>query len=192
MRKSFMLTTAIIMLLRSAQAMASVTVYNQNKQAWMNAVGEHTTITFQGWPAWTNITTQYQSLGVTFTDGIDLIYLHPGFLNDGVGLYGAVDSTTIRFDQPVTAIAVENFDYITFEILWHGQVMFQSAILGTGSPGRFAGLTSTEPFDEVRFDDPTGGMAFDDLYFGPPIPGPGALPLVGLGFIAARSRRRRA
>src|SRR5690554_7419632 len=86
-----------------ASAFGDIVKYT-NRDAWFNAVGgesEVTTIDFTGFPEATIITDQYQSLGVTFTDGTDRVQgedfiIYP---QDGWGLRGTFD-TTVEFDRP--------------------------------------------------------------------------------------------
>jgi hypothetical protein len=164
-----------------------------NKAQWISAAGSFTTLTFTGFPLNTNITTQYSSLGATFTDGVDLVQFAPDlYLNDGWGLNGAFDSTTIVFSTPMRTIAAEFPGIVQFRLYNQNQLIFISMGFGTSGVGHFGGLVSDQPFDKIIVSDPTGGLFVDDLHFGPGIPAPSALALFGLAALRGRSRRRRA
>jgi MYXO-CTERM domain-containing protein len=145
-----------------------------------------------GFPEYTVLTDHYSSLGVTFTDGIDLVVFDSGFLNDGVGLYGAIDSITVEFSAPMHVIAANFPGHIQFKLFRSGDLIYESDIVSGGFLGNFFGLISGEPFDEAVILDPTGAVYIDDLYFGPPIPAPpvGAM-MVGAAAMACARRRRR-
>jgi hypothetical protein len=65
--------------------------------------------------------------------------------------------------------------------------------MGGGGTGFFSGVISTIPFDTVVIKDPFGANTLiDDLYFGPPIPAPGALAILGLAGLMCSQKRRRA
>jgi hypothetical protein len=170
----------------SPDAHATFLLYT-NKEAWQSAVGAHTTITFQGFPEWTNITNQFSHLGVTFTDGSDVIHFNNSFPNDGVGLYGNTDFTTVEFSQPIYAIAVDYPGGMGFQVFSNGLLLLQFYD-APGGAGLFAGLVSTEPFDKVRLFD--NFLFFDDLHFGPPIPAPATIGIMGLAASVMCQRRR--
>jgi hypothetical protein len=168
---------------------ASVVEYT-NRDAWMSAAGLHTTITFQGYPANTIITNQYADQGVLFTDGTDRIHFNNSFLNDGVGLNGALDEINPAFSQPMHHIGVDFPGAVRIWLYWKGELIHTSSAFGGGGTGFFGGLISDQPFDAALLADPGGGTFIDDLYFGPPIPAPSALALLGMTALW-HSRRRR-
>jgi hypothetical protein len=169
-------------------APASVTEFT-SKTAWQSAAGVHTTITFLGWPHNTNITTQYSNLGITFTDGLDLVYFSSGFLNDGVGLNGAFDTIAVAFNQPMNSIAIDFPGALRIRLYANGNPTYESTYFAPGGLGNFGGLVSTEPFDAALIFGSTS-VFIDDLHFGPPIPAPGALALIAMIVGALRGRRR--
>jgi hypothetical protein len=55
----------------------------------------------------------------------------------------------------------------------------------------FVGFYSTTPFDAVIAQDVDGVVTLDNVYFGPGIPAPGGLAVLGLFAAITASRRRR-
>ena len=184
---------ALAILLYAAIPARGAVVEYTNKLSWQNDVGSYNTITFTELPANTWITTQYDHLGVTFTDGSDQVAYMPGaFVNDDYGLNGALDETTLVFSQPMYTVAVDFPGYVQFELYYKQELVYISNPFDViGGIGGFAGLISDQPFDEVRMFDPTSGFFIDDLHFGPAIPAPGALGLIALaGAVTLRRKRR--
>jgi hypothetical protein len=173
-----------------ASVKASVSVYT-NQSAWQSAAGPYSTITFTELPEHTWIFDQYADLGVHFTDGADQIYHNQNiFLNDGAGLNGAFDESTLEFDQAITAIAVSHPGAVQIKLFADGEQIYLSPLLGGGGTGFFSGLISTQHFDAVELFDPGSGLVIDNLYFGPPIPAPAALALLGITSMLGPRRRR--
>jgi hypothetical protein len=171
-------------------AMGTVTVYTV-KSAWQNAVGDYSTIDFTGYPNGTWLDEQYADLGVHFTDGSDQFYQNNGFLQDGWGLNGALDDSTLEFDAPITTIAMDFPGKVRVKLFSNGELIYTSIIMGNMALGNFRGLVSTEPFDTVMLHD--GGLFIDNIYFDPPIPAPPtlALALFGVATLLGQRRRRR-
>jgi hypothetical protein len=172
-------------------ANATATTY-EDRSLWQNIVGDHTTITFQGFPNHTLITDQYAHLGVLFTDGHDFIRYNDSFLNDGVGLgstdiiYGTIH---MSFAQPLYAIASDVLSLIDIQLFSDGRMIYGSDPFDD-SQSRFGGLISTVPFDAVVIRDPSdGAVSIDDLYFGPPIPAPGTLAAFAVVLLTPRRRQ---
>lgn len=181
--------TIVPLMVLAPSVQASVTEYT-NAAAWQGAVDTYTTVDFTGYPMNTLITDQYASLGVTFTDGVDIIYPNEGlFLNDGVGING-VDSTTVVFDTDMFWIGVDVPGALQITLFNNNQLLYSSNLFGVGGTGFFAGLISSEPFDKAFIIDPLGGTVFDDLHFGAPVPGPAVLALFGVSVLVAHPRRR--
>jgi MYXO-CTERM domain-containing protein len=157
---------------------------------WRSDVGHFTTIQFTEYPPGTIVTDHYHDLGVLFTDGNDLLAERSYVLNDHFGLLGpAFDDVTVEFDLPRTAIAVHFPGLIQFDIYRADELIYRSSVFSDAYHD-VAGLITTEPFDAALIFDPTGdGVAIDDLHFGPPIPAPGVLALLGLALLAPRRRR---
>jgi hypothetical protein len=173
-------------------AEGAVTIYT-NKSNWQNNVGTSSAITFAefGVPTGTWLKEQYSSLGVHFTDGSDQFYNNTNIFADGWGLNGALNESTIGFDSPVTTIALDFPGTVQVELYLKGQLLYTSPLLGSTPTGNFRGLVSTDPFDKVILDDPLSGLVIDNLYFGPPIPAPGALAIFAASALLGKSRRRK-
>lgn len=178
----------LVMILVTDQAHAQVAEFTSFSQ-WQASAGPYTTITFGEFPDGTLITTQYTPLGVTFTDGLDFIYMPPSplFPEDGAGLDG-VNDIDITFATPQYWIGAHYPGALAFELHSAGNLIYTSSIFGIGGTGFFAGLVSSQPFDAVTIRDPFLGAVIDNLYFG--VPGPGALPLLALAGVWRTSRRR--
>lgn len=161
----------------------------EDKDEWIDAVGDFTTIDFTGFDECTVITDQYANLGILFTDGNDLIDSGGSYLNDGWGLYGGwYDDIELAFDEAQAWIAVDYPGSVQFD-LYNGNELIHSAAFYTSGAGNFAGLTSTVLFDNVVVSRPTGGGPFiDDLHFG--VPGPSALAAFALFGAWRRGKRR--
>ena len=194
MKRPVLLSALGLVLETTSSAAAGFTEFT-DFSTWQAATESLTTITFtEIAPA--IITTQYADLGVTFTDGNDfsLCCFPESFVLDGAGLNGGSNARiTLAFDAPRTSIAAHYAGSIHYFLIANGQIIYESGVF-FGSPplGLFGGLTSTIPFDTVIIRDFDPTVVIDNLYFGPPIPGPGALSMLAAGFfIGARRRRRR-
>lgn len=173
-----------------AHTFATVTEYT-NKPAWQSTVGNnYSSIYFTGYPNNTFITTQYSSLGIVFTDGNDSIQLTPSFITDGAGLTGN-NIIHISFSAPMFWIGADFPDALEISLYNQSSLIYTSGKFGGGGVGFFGGLVSTNPFDSVVLLKPAGGdVSIDNLHFGPPIPAPGALALLGAACFFGRRRRR--
>jgi MYXO-CTERM domain-containing protein len=173
----------------STSVQAEVTSF-EDRDEWEAVVGEFTTIDFTGFPEWTIITDQYADLGILFTDGSDRIRLHSDY-PDGAGLEGgSSDDIELAFDIPQHWIGMEFVGAVQIHLFTNGQLIHSSFVFDD-LPNPFAGLFSTERFDAAVIEDPSDNyVAIDNLHFGPPIPAPGALSLLALGFIESTRRRR--
>jgi len=170
---------------------AEVTEYI-DKEAWENAAGQFTTIGFADLPDGTWVTEQYAHLGVHFVDGWDqVVYGEITFPEDGAGLVGG-EQIDLVFDAPLYWIATDFPGLLIIDLYYEGELFYSSNVFGVGGYGNFGGLVSTEPFDRaVLWEYGTFPNVFvDDLHFGPPIPAPSAIALVGAALLAARRRRR--
>jgi hypothetical protein len=174
-------------------AMADVIEFEEDKEGWEAAVGEFTTIDFTEYPSGTWVFEQYSHLGVHFVDGADIIQccsfeLYP---EDGAGLDGNAE-VRITFDEPISYIAADYPGILFFRLYSGGELSYSSDWLGGSGPGHFGGFVSDHGFDEIRIIDPVGGnVNIDNIYFGPPIPGPGVVIVLAAGALTcARGRRR--
>jgi hypothetical protein len=161
----------------------------RDKDEWIIAVGDYTTIDFTGFGEYTIITDQYRDLGIVFTTGYDWINFNSGYLNDGVGLATAAAYTEVVFDTPQAWLAADYPGDIQFN-LYSGSELIYTATFYAGGVGNFGGIISNVPFDSVILTRPSyDGAYVDDLYFG--VPAPGTLGLLGLfGSLGQRRRRR--
>jgi hypothetical protein len=187
---------AAISLLAAAPALADFTVFNGpgSYDAWSSASGTFTTIDFTGYPQGTLITTQYDELGVTFTssDPDFVLFGETVFPLDGVGLNG-LSVVELTLSQPSHAFAYHHPGRQYLTLLWQGNEIYSSPILGGSGVGFFDGITSTLPFDQVRIlrlPEPFGGVvSIDNIYFST-VPGPSGAALLALAGLLGRGRRR--
>src|SRR5687768_930249 len=100
--KMRLLASSVLLTFVSIQSAGAEILSFTNKSAWESAVGTpYTTIQFNELPGSPFVTTQYQDLGITFTDGTDFIgFSEITFLNDGFGLYGNQDEIAVSFESP--------------------------------------------------------------------------------------------
>ena len=187
-------TALLIAFCVASPCFASITTYgNGDRDAWFNDVGvvgnaDITTIGFNDIGN-TIVTDQYAHLGVTFdgnsaTIGEDFI-----IYQDGWGIRGS-SNISFEFAKPRNAIATDYPGSIRFTLFLDGELVgiedFQ-----TGGIGNFAGLVSSEAFDEIVVDRVSPSPAFiDDLHF-VAIPAPGALIPLLLACLGRRRPRRR-
>ena len=114
-----------------------------DKDEWIAAVGDFTTIGFTGFPDGTFITDQYAHLGILFTDGNDNIFLNDGaFPNDGAGLDGNVN-ISVSFDTPQAWIGVDFPGVLQIELFSSGRLFYTSSIAGGGKVGESRGKVGT-------------------------------------------------
>lgn len=150
---------------------------------WEAAVGAFTTIGFTGFPDGTFITDQYAELGVLFLDGDDNTFHSGIFLNDDWGLDGNA-SIHLLFDEPMAYIGVDFPGTMQMQLYNAGQLILTSSEFGGSGTGFFAGVLSSQLFDEVVINDWAGTeVSIDDLHFGPPIPAPCPADLDGSGSV---------
>ena len=183
-----LIAAAIVAWPGNGQALGGFVEEFTDKDEWISAVGDFTTIDFTGFPGGTFITDQYADLGIVFTDGNDSIHFTPSFINDSWGLDGN-GNISVSFDTPQAWIGVDFPGFLTIELFSAGKLI-HTAEFGFGGVGNFGGLVSSELFDAaVLMDVPAEFEAeIDDLHFG--VPAPGAVFLFGLAALCARRRRR--
>ena len=80
---------------------------------------------------------------------------------------------------------------IQLELYSEGQLLHTLLEYGTGDPGLFVGVLSSQPFDAAVIRPPgfSQAYAFDDLHFG--VPGPCTAAVLGAGALCCTRRRRR-
>jgi hypothetical protein len=164
------------------------------KEKWQAAVDDFTTIPFTEFPDLTIITEQYSHLGIHFVNGPQIIEPDwEAFPEDGAGIAHFFETPIIlAFDQPMTHIAIDFPGEAIIDLYWDGELIYTpEEEFGGPDVGYFAGLISTEPFDEVWIrPDNLGAVFLDNLYFGPPIPAPGAFALFAVALNGPTRRRR--
>jgi hypothetical protein len=92
-------------------ALGSTTNYTA-RSAFLAAVPPVSSITFITVAPNSILTNQFSALGVTFSEGDDRVVTEAGFVTDGVGVTGDavsqnIDSITLQFSQPITAIGCD-------------------------------------------------------------------------------------
>ena len=162
-----------------------------DRAEWEAAVGDFTTIGFTGFPEGTFITDQYADLGILFGGGNEFISLNNSFPNDGAGLVSNFTDIVMEFDIPQFWIGTDFPGIIRIDLYNEGELFYSSIDFGGPPIGAFGGLLSSEPFDMAVILDPSDPVVnIDDLFFGPPIPAPGALWLLALSALCGYRRRR--
>jgi len=102
-----------------------------------------------------------------------------------------LNSIEVSFDAAQSAIAVDFPGVIRFSLYRDNELIGLSSKFISNDPGRFAGITSSIPFDSVEISATAGLIAIDDLHFAR-IPAPNSiLPLSVLVVYRSRNRRRR-
>jgi hypothetical protein len=180
---------ACILCMFGSKVLAEVVEY-EDKEAWEIAAGQFSTIGFADLPDGTWVTEQYAHLGVHFVDGWDQVIHGESFLEDGAGLAGG-EQIDLVFDGPMYSLAADFPGYLTIDLYNEGEVFYTSSELGFGGLGNFGGLVSTDSFDRAVLRDPPGNVFVDDIHFGPPIPAPSPLLIVGVALLVPRRRRTR-
>ena len=186
--------TLMLTLVANTPALARplVTEYT-SKANWQAAVGNnYSTVDFVGFPDGMFVTNQYASLGVIFSDGNDSIHLSSSFIDDGAGLEGN-NIIHLSFTASTSWIAADFPGMLKMKLYNQGNLIYTSSDFGIGGVGFFAGLVTTAPFDAADIYKGAGGdVVVDNLFFGPPVPGPAGLTVLALaGLLPTRCGRRR-
>jgi hypothetical protein len=181
---------ALVILMVLAAPLRAEVIEFRDKDEWIAAVGDYTTIDFTGFDEGTKITDQCADLGILFTDGYDFIDFGQSYLNDGVGLYGGYyEDIDVAFDAWQAWIAVGYPGSVQFDFYCGEELIHSSPFYTTGA-GNFAGVVSSVLFDKVVLSGPIGGsVSIDDLYFG--VPAPSALAMFVLFSASVGWRYRR-
>ena len=101
-----------------------------DKDAWIAAVGQFTTVDFTGFAQGTFITNQYADLGVLFTDGNDSI-VAIGAFPDGFGL-GGNPSMHLSFDSPMLWFAVDHPGSVQIDLFSGNELIHSALFPGAG------------------------------------------------------------
>ncbi len=176
----------------AAHAPASVVEYT-DFGAWSTAVGAFTTLDFTDLSHSEPVDQQYAALGVTFGETAVGWHNEQTFPLDGHGIrnypIGASLPIEITFAAPMTEVGVDGgIGGLYGLLLYSGEELVHIGFANLGAP--FLGVSSTQPFDRVRVIGELGPTRVDNLYFGQPIPAPGAAVLL-LSLAWRGSRRRR-
>lgn len=191
----FLSTTAALTLAMTSPG--AVTVHDSFPQ-WSADAGTFTTITFGEIPVFSNVTDQYASLGVLFTDsgpnktlGFDPVV----FPQDGYGLNGGA-MIELTLLSPALGIAAHFPGFLRFRLYWGESLIYASPLVGASGYANFRGYISDSLFDRVELlgipNDPMDIIGLDNLYISfVPVPAPGAaLGLLALAACGGRRRRR--
>jgi len=172
-------------------ACADVVEY-EDFDEWHAVAGEHTLIDFTEYGHGTILMDEYAHLGVTFSSPGVLVLESGAFPPDGHGITGA-EETELVFDGPRSSFGVTFPGTIVFDLYLGVEVVSLNHIYLSDGAGSFAGLVSDEPFDTVVLRSfSTGAQPFiGDLYFGQPVPGPGAWAIGVAAMMGIGSGRRR-
>ena len=160
---------AFVALMAAATTAEAVVIEFTDKAEWVSAVGVFSTIHFTEFPDNTFLFDQYEELGVLFTDGDDNIACcsDDGFPNDGSGLDGNL-AIHLLFTSPQRWIAADFPGALRIQLFSEGDLIYTSSNFGSIGVGHFAGLISSELFDEAILIDwvDEDSVALDDLHFG--------------------------
>jgi hypothetical protein len=164
-----------------------------NKATWQTAAGPSAAITFAEYPSGTQITNQYASSGVLFTDNV-FVSVTATYPSDSHGVYsddgfGNLGTIHLSFTAPRLAFGTDFLGSIIVTLYSGGQLIFTSHEFVAGFTP-FIGFVSTIPFDAAVVTQPdTDEVNIDNIYFGPPIPAPGVLSVLFLGLVHCKRRR---
>jgi hypothetical protein len=164
--------------------------------------GAETVITFDGFPIFTPLTTQYLPEGVTFSGG--LYSSNPGGLAQNFTPTNPASPVTIDFTSTMlragfNVVTASSADLVVALSAYSGDVLVSTGMVtfDTGQTMSFVGVEDDmSGIDRLVLDTIGGGSGtfrLDNLRFEPaPIPEPSAALLFPIGFfLAASSLRRR-
>lgn len=132
-----------------------------DRPTWEAAVSGVSTAPFTGFAGGTVITTQYQSLGMTFTQGNDTVLLTSAFVTDSAGLACNGDMEIV-FSAPQTAIGVDFPGALVIDLYSGNTLVYASGGFAGSGAGFFAGIVTTATFDRAVIDDWVDGSAYVD------------------------------
>lgn len=145
-------------------ALTSITEYT-DEATWATALGVPTVINPYGdLTPGVIVTNQYAPLGALYTDGDDTA-IAAGAAIDGMWLQGG-DGISVEFSDPVNAVGINYPGAVRITGSLDGAEVFVSSDLGGSGSGLFAGIISTDPFDEILIVDWVDSAVFiDDLNY---------------------------
>lgn len=174
----------------SAQAIALVNFTNKNQ--FIQTVGPLSVINFKKTPG-TVLGNQYQSLGVTFTDGNDTILTSPAFITDGFGARGS-GSFSIAFSTPITEVGFDFPGALVIDLFKGSNFLGSSSQFGGQGSGFFGGISvpSSLSFDRIVVRDWFDNSAFIDNMYVTIVPEPltilGTATAIGFGIFFKKIR----
>jgi len=151
-----MLLSLLILLPGLAQA----TEYT-DRPTWEAAVGGVSTAPFTGYGSGTVITTQYQSIGMTFTQANDTVFFTNAFVTDGVGV-DCTGDMQIVFSSPQNAIGVDFPGALVIDLYSGNTLVYASSNFAGSGMGFFAGIVTNASFDRAVIGDWMDGAAYVD------------------------------
>lgn len=132
-----------------------------DRPTWEAAVSGVQTAPFTGYASGTVITTQYQFLGMTFTQGDDTVFLSGAFPTDGAGV-ACNGNMQIVFSAPQTAIGVDFPGALEIDLYSGNSLIYSSSNFAGSGLGFFAGIVTTASFDRAVIGDWVDGSAYVD------------------------------
>ena len=190
MRITIFVSAMLLASFGSCRASAAFTEYPGDPAGWFAAIGDgnYATIDFDEFPNNTTITNQYEPYGVTFS-GLNFITMSESD-SDGWALR-MFDGNDIYFDQPINSFAADIRGLLQIELYSGDTLIHTTQIFGVPLDEVFGGVVSDQPFDHIRVYDPDDNLAItQNIYFGPPIPAPGAIVPLSFALLLPRRRRR--
>lgn len=196
----WMIALNAVVVLSAPASAGTIDTYDEF-DAWEADAGEHTSILFsEPEVAFTGLTIvdQFEDEGVIFAgwDAIcDSLTCSPYFQQgDGGGLQGG-ELIDMRFTQPMQTFGTHFALLMDFTLYYEDEVVFSSTFGDVNNFSAFGGVISEQPFDRVvlknpQFQPPLVQTLVDNVYFGPPVPTPGALGAFVIGALAFKRRRR--
>lgn len=132
-----MLLPALVLL----PALAQVTEYT-SRPAWEAVVGTSQCADLLDLPNGTTVTNQYASIGMTFTQNNDIVYVSGVFVVDGAGVNCNGDMEIV-FSSPRSALGCDFPGALQFSVYSGAALVHSSSNFGSSGTGFFAGITST-------------------------------------------------
>ncbi len=178
----------------AVSAHADFTAY-EDFDAWQDASGPFTTLTFTEFEHGTHLTDQYSEFGATFPNGgMNHFVIEAESFGDGHGLQGQDGTVTIDFDEPQAWLGHTHFGLGGIELYDGDELVYANDDFGASGGPWFSGVVSTDQlFDRAVLFKPEGSFPViwvDDITYG--IPAPGGVAALALAGLLGGSRRRRA
>jgi hypothetical protein len=175
----------------TAQAAHAAVTLTGNFSTWSAQSGIVTELDFNLGSAQI-LSSQYESLGVTFPDGDDYVayFEQADWTTDKWVLADSWGDlkTTFLFTQPQIAVGFK-FGTGHFFRLYAGESLIYSSPEFGLNP--FIGAISTIPFDRMVVGRSSGGPFVDTVWFGGTVPGPAGLAVLLGASLCGRRRSRR-